>query len=415
MNKANLKISQKSKSRTLPAQSKPKTLPAQSFPPEVRKDLDTLKMLLEQDNNRQWEIGDTITRLMDRHRMTQRQIAKAIGRHESTLSMLLAVARAFPPEQRVASVPFVAHRKAAYGTKKATETARKAGTPVEVKPITVLKEMQRMGIRDQRGATRIAQTVINRVRKPVRPDRLKIDGERCHHMPCEDAAKMVGDTTVKFINMDPPYGQYANTADGHPRMGSIIDSSKRTDCDNDTSDDAIRVTVAAIKAWAPKLEPNGCIGLWQACKELRLPILQQIHDSGLVVEMCVVWDKRSSQAGDGGTAWTYASEFCWILKRADGYLVNHSGSDRSNIVPMRQSNAIGHMYQKPDDLCSFFIEKHTHAGEVVVDCFGCSGAFCIEAERLGRSWHYIESNKANFDWGSARIMEAKVKMKKKSA
>jgi hypothetical protein len=404
MKKPKLKISEKSKSQTLPAQS---------VSTDAKGDLDRLRDLLDNDTNRQWEIGDTITRLIDRHGMNQRQIAKAIGRHESTLSMLLAVAQSFSPETRLPGVPFVTHRTAAYGTKRAIRYESKGGVVPTVEPQAVLKEMLKVGVKDKRGATRIAQELIRRKRSVIKPVAATPD-DRFHHGNCEDIAAKLADGSVKFINMDPPYAQYGKFKDGHHDM-SVRDLTKRTECDNNTEADAIRVTVAAIKAWAPKLEPNGCIALWQACKELRLPILQQIHESGLCVEICAVWYKAHLQPGDPATAWTYASEFCWILKRVEGYLLNHDTSNRGNVLTKIAPNGAEHVFQKPNQLSAMFIQKHSNEGDLLVDCFGCSGSFCIEAERLGRRWHYIESNKANFEWGSARIAEAVKKLKHAAA
>ncbi|HTV48625.1 MAG TPA: DNA methyltransferase, partial [Phycisphaerae bacterium] len=65
-----------------------------------------------------------------------------------------------------------------------------------------------------------------------------------------------------------------------------------------------------------------------------------------------------------------------------------------------------HMFQKPLSLMNHLVRKHSYPGELIVDCFGCSGSCCIAANSLGRRWLYIESNKNNFLWGAQRIMSS---------
>jgi len=112
------------------------------------------------------------------------------------------------------------------------------------------------------------------------------------------------------------------------------------------------------------------------------------------------------------------SERLLVFCRDGERIVTHNGSkNRSEILefdsPSQRFNAdrrakrVGsyevHKFQKPDDLCIHLIERLTHPDEFVLDVFGCSGSFCLAADRIGRPWTYIESNEDNFNWAMTRL------------
>ena len=135
----------------------------------------------------------------------------------------------------------------------------------------------------------------------------------------------------------------------------------------------------------------------------------------------LTWLKGACVPSDCACPYAPASERILVFVRAGDCLEWHeSNLSRSDVLsfPSATRGATSrmirgeipleaiHMFQKPSSLCEFLIRKHSHRGDLVVEPFGCSGAFSIAAARLGRSWVYVESNRENFRWGQQRLHEA---------
>jgi DNA modification methylase len=61
-----------------------------------------------------------------------------------------------------------------------------------------------------------------------------------------------------------------------------------------------------------------------------------------------------------------------------------------------------HPWQKPDDLAIKHITQTTKKGDLVVDCFTCTGTFLIAASKLGRIGKGCDNNQANLDIAISR-------------
>ena len=385
-------------------------LRAQTLPPAVAADLATLRELIRHGNGRQWEIADCLMRLIG-HGLKLADIANELGYRKGSLSMLASVGKAFPAEKRRTDLPFHAHRLADYAMKRVERNERRAhGNCPSMDAGTILTTLAAEKVRDMRAAVRTVQATVRKARQKDKAKRkFPSDGEfinRCHHGDCANFAHELAPKSAQILHLDPPYAQYRKHNDGRHDM-AVRDIYKMTECDNNTADTAIAATVGAIESYAPALADNGALLLWQASTTpLRLPILEAIEASGLEVDIMVVWDKSVPQPRDPSTAWTPQCEIMYVLKRPNALLGNHNGEHRGNVVRMGRDTEAGHVFQKPMELCEMLIRKHSDPKDLIVDCFGCSGVFCIAAHRLKRRWVYMESNKENYDWGAARVYAA---------
>jgi DNA modification methylase len=89
----------------------------------------------------------------------------------------------------------------------------------------------------------------------------------------------------------------------------------------------------------------------------------------------------------------------------------HDNSSRGNILrfppvsPPASAHAQEHGFEKPVELCTFLIGKHSFAGELVVDLCGCTGGISLAAIEMNRQWVYVESHLTNVQIGACRLTE----------
>lgn len=103
----------------------------------------------------------------------------------------------------------------------------------------------------------------------------------------------------------------------------------------------------------------------------------------------------------------YAPQYEMILFGAKGRrLLN--GSRDSNIVPCYRTGNKIHPTQKPVELMSYFIEKSSDRGEVVLDPFMGSGTTPLAALQVGRRYVGIEKDGEYYRVAYERIANAQL-------
>lgn len=243
--------------------------------------------------------------------------------------------------------------------------------------------------------------------------------DRCFHDDWRNVVPKLPDRSVKIFNADPPFGGYRWGDGGGYRSTRAESSGLRTESDANTSEEAMEVTLALFDHCLPKLQEGGCLLLWQPGARPDLPaILAKAASSGWETPVALTWVK--SNTGIVAEDYPYAptTERLLIFVPRGTKLIKHeydlSRSD-ALIFPSetiqasrdirsgkRRANEV-HMFQKPLLLMEHLIRKHSYEGELLVDCFGCSGTACQAAARLARRWIYIERNPENFTWGEHRL------------
>jgi DNA modification methylase len=339
-----------------------------------------------------------------------KDIAGRFKQDYTRLSEIYSTAVAYPPGKRKLNVPFYRHEVARAALKRVNRAVTEVtGRQYEVDAVKVLEQIEAAGITKKREATSHLITAARKkvlpvpVLLPTSPDIIN----QCHHCSVETLLVNPEFPTVQVGHLDPPYGQFIKTTNGKYDTSSSVGI---TDCDNETEAEAIPTTCESLRLLAPRMDKErGVIFLWQACRELRVPILQTIHNIGWVVDICVTWNKGRPQAANYNTPFTPTSELLWVLKREGTTLVNCDSSSRDNVLefaPVQQSTASldeRHMFEKPAELMEFLVGKCSRPGDIVADLFGCSGSMSVASAKLGRNWIYCESNPKCFALGSSRI------------
>jgi DNA modification methylase len=125
---------------------------------------------------------------------------------------------------------------------------------------------------------------------------------------------------------------------------------------------------------------------------------------GLAFFHSVIWDKKNP-----GLGWRYRRqhEMVMVAHKAGARLRWASEAAAvPNIFAMMPPREREHPNEKPVALPAWFIENHTHPGDMVLDPFAGSGTTGVAALRLRRRFIGIELDPAHFATACRRVAEA---------
>jgi len=379
-----------------------------------------LRELLRRHDRNCWEIGDLVGQLLAGHRISVSLLAQHTGYSKSRLSEFHLTAAAFRKDQRQGFT--------FQSSLLARRIQRRLGA-LEMDLLAIRREIREFGL------TTLRQARAHFVRRLVQQQAASwgrksatvlqaTEGliDRCHHADYRDVLPKLPDGSVKLFLADPPFGVYLHLPHGGYLSGRASTNGLRINCDNNSAKAALEVTTALFPLCLTKLAPGGCLVLFQpGCRPDRPEVLRAATENGWSCAYALTWAKTSKPtAAPGNCSEPYAvsSERILIFVRYGERLQWHEqGLSRSDVLVF-ESETHGasremeqgvlrygdvHMFQKPLALMEFLVRKHTFPQDLVVEPFACSGAGVVAAARLRRRWLYIESNLANFAWGSERV------------
>lgn len=380
-----------------------------------------LKACLRQQTSCYWAIGDHLIALVGVRDTfgnrrgglgyTLKELAEMFSYKPARLCQIYKTAIAFPREKRTEAT-FFDHELARRARRLFPEIVTDLGKSVH--------ELSRAKVADPRTGTTHAIRTMRDVARYYAKKReshealetlrgsAKFDNQSpvdsCYHGRFQDLVPGLIRQDIRFqmIFADPPY-VYPNY------QVYAGQSAGRTACDSQSVADAMATTVDLLRLTQPLLQPHGCLLLCQPAGPLLMEYMRAICGHNWEIYRELIWDKCWPKPGDLEGPYAASTERIWVLKRPGEKLRNHDLSDRSDILvekAVEHSAATPlntHMYQKPGSLCRRLVSKHTQAGGLVFEPFGCSGEMCLAAIELGRRFIYCESNADNFQWGDARI------------
>lgn len=367
----------------------------------VRKSIERLRTLLEEERACKLRQGDVLIELIDRHHLRAIDIARQTRQRPNDLSQMYRTCRMFPPRVRRKDVPYNCYFLAMRMVRKFKG--------LQLKPLQVLAEIRRLGFSQHRDVT-AHFSALSRQEENERAARLADivaparPFNHAYHARFQTLLSIFPDKSIKVLHIDPPY-VYPKRHEGRYTGAS----ARRKTCDNSAAVDAISLVTDLLRDWQPKLRAGGAVLLWQPSGPLTGQIAAAIDRYRWALERVVIWDKGRAQAGDFGSAYSTQTEWLWVLKRPGDRLLNHDASPRGDILrfaPVSTPTLAGeqeHAFEKPVQLCRFLVGKHSHERELVFDACACTGSMSIAAIEMNRQWVYAESNPINYEHGAARI------------
>ena len=383
---------------------------------QVQTKLKTLKKLLNQQDNKCWEIGDLCIELIDEHRLSLRQIGEFTDYSRTRISHFHLTARTFPVDYRKGytfqdslTARQIYHRLPRLNMIPAeirdVIVKLRNKTPAQVRGyfIHILMDNERN------------QNMALSAKSYVNKDKLI---NNCHHADWRTIVSDIPDQSVQLFICDPPFV----TSSGYKSKREET-NALRTDCDNGmTEEQALEVTLPLFDLCIPKLAPEGIMLLFQGGgKSDRIEVLQKAQECGWECLYGLTRNKGHIAVGDFMNPYLICSERILVFcrkgikpqKYQDGLPhpdVLNFPTETQRVTKKMHAGKVAygdyHMFQKPPDLMEFLIKHHSFHGNLVVEPFGCSGSGVIAAAKLNRQWVYIESNRENFEWGSHRVFKA---------
>lgn len=307
-------------------------------------------------------------------------------------------------------------------------------------------------------AKRAADQHLARLKRSARA-RVKRLGQRgtpwlnqCHNRDAREVLAEQADGSIKMIWLDPVYGQMSNSVRNRCVGEQNSRPHLRTECAGNNAKDALRLTVDLIRLAPDKLADGGSVVLFQSATEPDRPeVVKAFRRAGLRFVQPLYWRKQKLQPGNFANPFTISTERILVAAKNRSEMIDYAPRlGRSDIIDdesldrlhrlriqcddhrwleAAKAGAIGieehpsetqssvslirrgkrrigdlHIFQKPESLCRFFIERLTCPGELVFDACGCSGSMCLAAVDAKRTWIFVELDRSNYDWGVTRIL-----------
>lgn len=324
----------------------------------------------------------------------------------------------------------------------------------------VLKDKQQGIVPSVRlAAKRASERQLALMKKAARAryQRLSREGvnwlDQCHHRDARDVLSEQLDGSIKMLWLDPVYGQMSDTIPERSIGEQQSRPHLRTDCEGNNAKDALDLTIDLIRLAPDKLAKGGSVVLFQSASEPDRPeIVTAFRQVGLNFIQPLYWQKQKVQPGNFANPFSICTERILVAAKERNDLVdyapclgrsdviddntldrlnhlrvqiedhrwmemaklgmigikNHASETQSSVSLIRKGKRhFGdlHIFQKPESLCRYFVERLTRFGDLVFDACGCSGSMCLAAIDADRHWVYCELDKSNFDWGVGRIYD----------
>lgn len=381
-----------------------------------------------------FEIGGCAHVLVEECGWTLRRIGQAVNYSESRISQLRNGYLAFPtPESRM-GMTFSACLEARKVHARLPKAEKEKTTPTDV-----LKEIRDGGHTVRKASAHFHKKALGEAKgkalakfEAALAENPALTGT-AHNRDCLDVLKDMADESVKVVWSDPPYAEFMKVDHEGYVSGRESGNGLRIDCENNNAEDAVPLTIEVFRLARRVIRTDGCLVHWSAGMHADRPeVIIAAREAGWRVGFAGYWKKHLTQPCKFEWPWTTCVErflvfypvggvepfdHSQMLSRADvitpddldkiAEFKSPSQMAHGDFVTGRKNVGDVHMFEKPVNLCRFFIEKLSHPGDAVVDLFGCSGNFCIAAEQAKRPWTYVELNEDNFTWGVGRIADVR--------
>ena len=191
----------------------------------------------------------------------------------------------------------------------------------------------------------------------------------------EDVAKLMNGVKADMVFTDPPYGMNLDTdyskMQGNGRKGKTY--SKVIGDNEDFKEELIKTVFDNF---------NYCSEIFLWGVDYYFDLIPNFKNGNLIV-----WDKTLQANGDAD----YNSEFelLWTKNRHKKEVI-HFNWFRYFGLSAQDMKTREHPTQKPLQVITPFIEKHSDEGNLIVDIYGGSGSTLIACEQLNRKCYMME-------------------------
>ncbi len=241
-----------------------------------------------------------------------------------------------------------------------------------------------------------------------------------HRLFCGDALQEVSYRAVlgaeekpRMVFTDPPFNVPVN---GHVRSGKATSHREFAMASGEMSETEFGAFLSAFIRQAIAHLSDG--GVAMICMDWRhvSDLITAGKGCGLELINLCVWNKTN---GGMGSLYRSKHELVCIFRKPGASHINNvqlgkHGRNRTNVWDYagvntfgksREADLVDHPTVKPTALVADALMDVSHRGDVVLDCFGGSGATLLAAEKTGRSGRLIELDPLYVDVAIRRWQE----------
>jgi DNA modification methylase len=240
-----------------------------------------------------------------------------------------------------------------------------------------------------------------------------------HRIFCGDAlddasySALLEGETPRMMFTDPPYNVPVN---GHVRCGQGGEHREFAMASGEMSEAEFGAFLSAFIRQAVAHLPEGSVAMicmdWRHVSDL----ITAGQGCGLELINLCVWNKTN---GGMGSLYRSKHELVCIFRKPGASHINNvqlgkHGRNRTNVWDYagvntfgksREADLMDHPTVKPTALVADALMDVSHRGDLVLDCFGGSGATLLAAEKTGRSGRLIELDPLYVDVAIRRWQE----------
>jgi DNA modification methylase len=218
------------------------------------------------------------------------------------------------------------------------------------------------------------------------------DGITIYHGDCRDVLAELAPDSSELLLSDPPYGM---------AFGGFRGVQQNVSADG--ARQGIRLVRQALAEARPAMKADAHFLLF--CHWESWPDFYDACSPYFPIKSGLIWHK--DRGGMGDTAMEYARDYEVILYGAHGRRAiggKRDGAVLSGFPPVR-SQLRQHPTEKPVDLLSHLVAKHSTAAGCVLDPFMGSGSTLVAAKALGRGAVGIEIEESYCEIAARRLSQ----------
>ena len=235
---------------------------------------------------------------------------------------------------------------------------------------------------------------MNKIIKRV----IGIELNSIYNEDCLEGMKRIPDKSIDLIVTDPPYLiNYTRHVKGHRFSKPILN-------DNNNK----QLIIDYIKECYRVMKDNTAMYMFASHKTV--DIFKQELEKYFNVKNIIIWDKQRQGMGDTSTVFGFQYELIFFVSKGQPKINGKRLSDIwsfPKIVGKQQM----HQNQKPIELITQCILKHSGEDDIILDGFIGSGTTAIACLNTNRNFIGFELDKEYFDMANERINKHKKELK----
>lgn len=232
------------------------------------------------------------------------------------------------------------------------------------------------------------------------------------NMDCLDYLSRISDKSIDLVLIDPPYEVSRNTNFQNGEKTGRDTDRFRISMDFGNWDKTFSCLENVIRECYRVLKPGGTLicfyDLW------KITILSDYLKNAKFKQLRIIeWIKTNPVPINSKTNYLTNAREIAVLGIKDKKPTFNSEYDKGTYeengelykFPICHDKGRFHPTQKPENLISELIKKHSNIGDMVLDCFSGSGTTAVCAIKLGRKFKGCEINKEYYEKSVKRLSE----------